>query len=47
MLVRVSAMDPSTLAGAGLFLGAVALLANFIPARRALSVQPLDALRSE
>jgi predicted permease len=39
--------DAPTLAAVAALLGAFALLASFIPARRAASVNPVDALRSE
>ena len=39
--------DPATLAGAAGLLSLVALMASFIPARRAARVQPMDALREE
>src|SRR5262249_56661102 len=47
MLYEVSASDPATFALVSAMLGAVALLACYIPARRATKTDPIDALRSE
>src|SRR5262249_24803525 len=47
MLFEVSANDPLTFTGAALLLALVAILACWIPARRATMVDPLIALRSE
>jgi ABC-type antimicrobial peptide transport system permease subunit len=47
MLFHVSANDPATLAGVAFVLAAVALLAGYIPARRAMRVDPMVALRHE
>jgi putative ABC transport system permease protein len=46
-LVRVSPVDPFTLAISAIVLVAAALLGCLIPARRAMRVDPIVALRPE
>ncbi|MEO8370426.1 MAG: ABC transporter permease [Candidatus Solibacter sp.] len=47
LLFGVGPHDVVTLAGVPLILGAVALLASWLPARRAARMPPVDALRAE
>ncbi len=46
-LFGVTSADPATLAAAAAFLGALSLLAGYLPARRASRIDPSTALRSE
>jgi putative ABC transport system permease protein len=47
MLYEVRPLDPVVLGGVSLLLAAVALLASYLPARRAARIDPIVALRCE
>src|SRR5688572_6988101 len=47
LLYGISTTDASTFAGAALFVGAVAVAATWLPARRAARVDPRSALAAE
>ena len=47
MLFQVSPFDPFTFAVVGIVLIGAAYAASYVPARRAASANPMDALRSE
>ena len=47
MLFGVHTWDTPTVVGVGLVLGAAAAVASYLPARRAASVNPVEALRAE
>jgi predicted permease len=47
LLFEVSPLDPTTYCAVSLVLAAAALLASYIPARRATKIEPVEALRVE
>jgi ABC-type lipoprotein release transport system permease subunit len=47
MLFQVDPLDPAVLALAAAFIFLLALAASIIPARRASSIEPMQALRAE
>jgi predicted permease len=47
LLFEVSPLDPATYCAVSLVLAAAALLASYIPARRAAAIEPVEALRVE
>ena len=46
-LYDVQAVDPLVFAGMALAMLGIGMLASYVPARRASSVDPIDALRRE
>ena len=47
LLRGAMALDAATVAGTAMLIGAAALVAAYVPARRSLSVEPTRALRAE
>jgi predicted permease len=47
LIFGVTPMDAATFAAVSIFLVAVALVASYLPARRAASISPMEALRNE
>jgi ABC-type lipoprotein release transport system permease subunit len=47
MVFQVSVHDPVTFVGAPVALIVVALLAGYLPARRATRIDPMEAIRQE
>jgi ABC-type antimicrobial peptide transport system permease subunit len=47
LLFGVSGVDPLTFVAAAILLSSVALLASYLPARRAMRIDPVIALRCE
>jgi len=47
LLYAVSAVDPATFTAVAFVLAVITMVASYIPARRALRVDPLVALRDE
>ena len=47
LLFGVSPSDPATYAGVAAIIAAIALVACMVPARRAMTVDPLTAIRGD
>jgi ABC-type lipoprotein release transport system permease subunit len=47
LLFGVTALDPLTYAAVSGLLIAAAVLASYLPARRAMAIDPVEALRAE
>jgi ABC-type lipoprotein release transport system permease subunit len=47
LLFGISPIDPVTYAAVVALLGCVAMVASYLPARRAAAVNPVEALRAE
>ncbi|HXD24046.1 MAG TPA: ABC transporter permease [Gemmatimonadaceae bacterium] len=47
LLFGVSPFDPASFVGVSLVLGGIVLLASYIPARKAMGIDPVEALRAE
>jgi ABC-type lipoprotein release transport system permease subunit len=47
LLFQIRPADPTTFAAVALLLTAVAMLAIYLPVRRAMNVNPISALREE
>jgi putative ABC transport system permease protein len=47
LLFEVNPLDPTTYCAVSLVLAAAALLASYIPAHRATTIEPMEALRVE
>jgi ABC-type antimicrobial peptide transport system permease subunit len=47
LLFGVTALDPATYVASALIVSTAALIASYIPARRASSVDPMESLRAD
>jgi putative ABC transport system permease protein len=47
LLFGVTALDPATYLASALIVSTAALIASYIPARRASSVDPMESLRAD
>jgi ABC-type antimicrobial peptide transport system permease subunit len=47
LLYNVTASDPASFSLVAVFLGMVAVIASYVPARRAMGVDPIIALRND